>query len=91
MLSEKTACDNTVLPKGARAQLYPSEQSQSPAHTVSQRPDPANDDSRNPQGQWFGDQQHGRGVFAHWAPEEGILVYEAGVLLLVFQSCTLQP
>ncbi|CAE7601951.1 CTR1 [Symbiodinium sp. KB8] len=28
------------------------------------------------EGQWFNDRQHGRGVFAHWAPDEGILVYE---------------
>lgn len=29
------------------------------------------------EGQWFADQMHGHGVLAHWAPAEGVLVYEA--------------
>lgn len=28
------------------------------------------------QGQWYLDQMHGHGVLAHWAPEEGVVVYE---------------
>ena len=29
------------------------------------------------QGQWYADQMHGHGVLAHWAPAEGVLIYEA--------------
>ena len=28
------------------------------------------------QGQWYFDQMHGHGVLAHWAPDQGVLVYE---------------
>lgn len=34
------------------------------------------------QGQWYADQMHGHGVLAHWAPTEGVLIYEARVALL---------
>ncbi|CAK9076239.1 unnamed protein product [Durusdinium trenchii] len=28
------------------------------------------------EGQWYADQMHGHGVLAHWAPTEGVLIYE---------------
>eukprot|EP00438_Fugacium_kawagutii_P027227 Skav214320 [mRNA] locus=scaffold86:29056:31040:+ [translate_table: standard] len=28
------------------------------------------------EGQWYFDQMHGHGVLAHWAPDQGVLVYE---------------